>query len=364
VPFVFRIGGGIEPATFEIDEVAYSLSCNRPPEVDAGGPYEVPEGGSVVLNATGSDPEGNPLTYEWDLDDDGVFETSGQSVSFSAALLNGPSIVPVTVRASDGALDAIATGTVEVLNVAPTIESIAVSDEPLPIGDSVEASATFTDPAGPDDGPFTCTVDFGDGTPGEPGTVVDGNCVAPPHHYAGAGVYTIGFTVTDADGGTSEVGVSPFLVIFDASGGHVTGGGAIVSPPGALVADPTAEGRANFGFVARYRRGANVPSGNTQFVFHSGDLQFHSESYDWLVVAGSKAIFKGEGRVNGESGYRFMLSAIDADLNTNDSFETDMFRIKIWDLATEAIVYDSNLGGDETADPATPIVSGQIRIHR
>jgi hypothetical protein len=45
----------------------------------------VTTGGSVQLSATGSDPEGQPLAFAWDLDGDLVYETAGQSVSYSAA---------------------------------------------------------------------------------------------------------------------------------------------------------------------------------------------------------------------------------------------------------------------------------------
>src|SRR5688500_17758687 len=40
------------------------------PIVDAGGPYTVVEGGMVTLAGTATDPDGDPLTYEWDLDGD------------------------------------------------------------------------------------------------------------------------------------------------------------------------------------------------------------------------------------------------------------------------------------------------------
>jgi hypothetical protein len=39
-------------------------------------------------------------------------------------------------------------------------------------------------------------------------------------------------------------------------------------------------------------------------------------------------------------------------------------RINIWDLDTETVLYDSNLGGDDTANPAAGITSGQVRIQK
>ncbi len=50
--------------------------------VNAGGPYSVNEGASVVVTASANDPDGDTLTYAWDLDNDGTFETTGQSATF------------------------------------------------------------------------------------------------------------------------------------------------------------------------------------------------------------------------------------------------------------------------------------------
>jgi hypothetical protein len=71
------------------------------PTVDAGGPYEVAEGGSVVVTASASDPDGGPLSYVWDLDHNGSFETPGQSVTFSAASLSAPSSHTIQVQVTD-----------------------------------------------------------------------------------------------------------------------------------------------------------------------------------------------------------------------------------------------------------------------
>ena len=94
------------------------------PTASAGGPYSVDEGESITLTASGNDPENDSLTYAWDLNDDGIFETPGQSVSFSAAGINGPHnyIIRVQVTNSKG-FSAINQTTVDVVNVAPVVQS-------------------------------------------------------------------------------------------------------------------------------------------------------------------------------------------------------------------------------------------------
>ena len=58
-------------------------------------------------------------------------------------------------------------------------------------------------------------------------------------------------------------------------------------------------GKANFGFVSKYQKGVNIPTGSTEFQFKAGDLHFKSTAYDWLVITGHSAKFKGEGTING-----------------------------------------------------------------
>jgi ELWxxDGT repeat protein/autotransporter-associated beta strand protein len=98
---------------------------NLHPTADAGGPYSVSPGGSVVLAGSGSDPEGDPLTFTWDLDGDGVFgETGvaalrgdevGPSPTFRAPPA-GPATDVVTLRVSEAGAFTDDTATIDVLS--------------------------------------------------------------------------------------------------------------------------------------------------------------------------------------------------------------------------------------------------------
>ena len=97
------------------DPLVVGLNLNAPPVVNAGGPYQVSAGGIVTVTATGSDPNGGSLTYVWDLDNNGSFETTGRSVTFSAAAMTAPSTRTIRVRVTDGGgLMATAAATVQV----------------------------------------------------------------------------------------------------------------------------------------------------------------------------------------------------------------------------------------------------------
>jgi hypothetical protein len=42
----------------------------------------------------------------------------------------------------------------------------------------------------------------------------------------------------------------------------------------------------------------------------------------------------------------------------------DRFRIKIWDKATDEIIYDNQMGASDTSEPTTAIGGGSIVIHK
>jgi hypothetical protein len=169
----------------------------------------------------------------------------------------------------------------------------------------------------------------------------------------GIGVYEVCVRGYDASGNLIVYDCSNLLAVYDPSAGFVTGGGWIDSPAGALAIDPDVTGKANFGFVSKYQKNATVPDGSTEFVFTAGSLNFHSASYQWLVVnqSAQNAQFKGIGTINGGGDYGFMIWATD-----NAKTKTaDTFRIQIWDNDNAgAIVYDNGV--------ATPLGGGNIIV--
>ena len=185
-------------------------------------------------------------------------------------------------------------------NANPVITAIAGPTDPIQIGGSASITATFTDAGTADT--HTCSINWGDGATTS-GTVAEtngsGTC-SGSHTYGAVGVYQITVTVTDDDGGSDTEVYTEYVVIFDPNGGFVTGGGWINSPPGAYPANPAAVGKANFGFVSKYKKGAGAAlEGETEFQFKAGDLNFHSTSYEWMVISGAKARYRGKGRING-----------------------------------------------------------------
>jgi len=328
--------------------------ANIPPIADANGPYVADEGDTVTLDASGSyDPDDGDeiVSYEWDLDNDGEYDDA-TGITFSK-LYEDDGVYTVGLRVTDtNGESSTATAKVTINNVAPSVGPISIDPEALVEVDTfITASADFTDPGTLDT--HTAVWNWGDGT-SESGTVIQGagfGSVSDGHAYDTAGVYTVELQVTDDNGGQGT-SVFQYIVVYDPAGGFVTGGGWIDSPEGAYKPDPSLIGKATFGFVSKYKKGATTPTGNTEFQLRAGDLNFHSSSYEWLVVTGNDyAKFKGSGTINGMGDHKFKIWAGDG--------EPDTFRIKIWgedEFGIETVIYDNGM------EPA--IGGGSIVVHK
>ena len=417
---------------------------NQAPSAAISSSLTRPEGIPMPFSAEGSsDPDGDAITYAWDLDDDGAYDdgtefnavgsfedngsytvrlrvtdakgassTTSRTVTITnmdpMMTFSAPALVaegtPITLSASafvdvttdlgslvvtyscDGGMTFGTTATcpgvdgpatvnvvgrvadkdggstsysrsVSVTNAAPAIATLTLPAAPVAVGTSVSLAATFSD-AWTDDG-HTASIDWDDASATAALGVPNAGVIASTHTYTSPGVYTVTLTVRD-DANASDVKSHQYVVVYDPSAGFVTGGGWIAYDATACpVLCGGANGRGDFGFVSKYKKGATAPTGDTRFEFHAGTLAFASVEYEWLVVAGKRAQFKGRGTINGAGDYGFLLTAVDD--------ATDAFRIKIWDRATSTVVFDNQMNADDNA-PVTTLLNkvsggGAIVIH-
>jgi hypothetical protein len=245
---------------------------------------------------------------------------------------------------------------VTVNNVAPIIQSLSgPPTDPALLGTPINLDGVFSDPGCLDT--HIALIDWGDGLTTSSDIPLGTYLVSGSHIYISAGVYQITLTVTDKDGDSDNKTLSHYVVVYDSTvGKKVTGGGWIIAPAGSYPADPNLSGRCNFGFVSKLKKGDSIPTGNTEFQFHTAPdgLNFHSHTYEWLVVAGSLAMYKGTGTINGEGNYGFIVTVMDGQVSGGGGVDT--FRIKIWDMNNgNVIVFDNG---------NTELSGGQITIHK
>ena len=244
---------------------------------------------------------------------------------------------------------------ISINNTAPVINSITAPIDPVAVNTPISLNVSYTG-----NNVTQAAINWGDGGPVQI-IVNPASTFSTLHSYSSPGVNSINVTLTDACG-HSGTSIYQYVVNYDYNGGFVTGGGWINSPVGAYRPDITLSGKATFGFESKYQKGATVPSGNTEFKFQAGGMVFKSTSFQWLVIAGSKAQFKGTGAINNNGNYGFLLSAVDGNLKNPVS--PDLFRIKIWDKNNgDAIVYDNQYGATEDAALSMAIAGGSIIIH-
>jgi hypothetical protein len=176
------------------DDLTYvNVTSNLPPVANAGGPYVTDEGSAITLDASASqDPNGDPLQFRWDFNNDGNWDTGWSSSPLAAYLRNDDYSGTVRVEVSDGAASSIATASVVVNNVAPVVNAGANIVHEYN-GLSTYVNGSFSDP-GADTHSFNWN--FGNGT--------SAGSLSASTFYNALGVYTATLTVTDDNGGTGS----------------------------------------------------------------------------------------------------------------------------------------------------------------
>ncbi|MER3486487.1 MAG: hypothetical protein C4345_11470 [Chloroflexota bacterium] len=308
--------GGTASATFTltVQNVPLTATLSNTGPVDEGSPV-------TVSFSNQSDPSSGDTTagfrYAFSCtngDLSGATDaTSSASGSTSCTFAdNGTYTVKGHIVDKDGGFTEYTTQ-VTVNNVPPTITSLSVAvvsrtttsplNGPVPAGTTIQVTVSFTDPGSVDTHTGTIYWDwttYADSSTSTGGvstvcsstststscslaSSADGSTKSfiASYKYMSASVYTIRVTVQDKDGGMDDEKYE-YVVVYDPSAGFVTGGGWIDSPLRACKLSEAcqgATGSANFGFVSKYQKGAKVPTGETEFQFKAGNLNFHSTAY-------------------------------------------------------------------------------------
>lgn len=190
-----------------------NVPVNQTPTADAGGPYTISEGDALQLDASASsDPDGDVLSYSWDVNGDGQFgDATGIQPTLTWSQLqalgvnDGPNSVAVRVRVNDGrnGIDEDS-ATITVNNALP---SAAIGG---PAGGTYGQSLSYAlvgdDPSSFDlAAGFAYLVHWGDGSPDTtvPRTAGNASGLTVNHTFAAAGQFTVEVTGTDKDGSTS-----------------------------------------------------------------------------------------------------------------------------------------------------------------
>ena len=342
------VSGGLSDSKCASATVSVAVrSVNDAPAASITVPSTSTEGAAVTASVNVTDADaGDTFSYSWTATRNGSPFAGGSSPSFSFTPDDNGSYVVSVIVTDNGGATGTDSETVTVSNIAPVIASVSGPTAPVQLGSSASISVRYSDLGAADT--HTALFVWDDGTTSTV-SCASGLCTAS-RTYTSPGVYGVSLSLSDDDGGAASTTFN-YVVVVDPAGSHVTGGGWFTS----------ASGKTHFNVNSKYQRNQATPQGNTSL--KADGFDFDSTSYEWLVVAGSRAQYKGTGKVNGKAGYGFLLTIVDGDVAGGDGI--DRFRIRVWELATGSTVYDNAAGNSDDMDAANPqqIGSGSIVIH-
>ncbi len=367
-----------ESATYTVDDVDPVASITSPDgEV-------VPQNGPLVAGFTCVDDLSAAPSCEGTLTGPGL-DTALEIFDGADLPTDVGGVFTLTVFAVDDVgNESSATASYTVLAAAgpPQITTIEVPATPQLISDGVDVDVDFTDPDGA--GEYTIEIDYGDADPDdplitsttctvssgsplvtgdpscelvqEPGAGDNAGVVVSNFTYPRPGVYNVTVTVTDGAGEFDQWNFEQHIVVYDPEAGRVSGAGVFWSDDSSYVDNDRHGEWAYFGYNARYRGNATVPSGKTSLLL-LGDFYFRSTGYDYLIINDTMAVAEGVGRFNGQSGYRFRVQGV-------DSGRTDFFQLTVWEDGNPAnVVYDNGVVFDANGSvQGDRVLRGGIKV--
>ena len=248
-------------------------------------------------------------------------------------------------------------------NSAPVVTITAPAPAIGTVGVPVVVTAGFTDPDASDT--HTCNLDWQTGTTS--GAVTEGagtGTCAGSFVYQAAGQYKVIAALIDNAGGTGMDSVMINVVVAappppppppPSTTAFLFGEGRLAP---AVAAAASREGLPVFVVSARYSREHNRLRSEFAFAAPRAKFRFRANSADLFTVTGGLAELRGTGRVKDQGEASFLVRAVDS--HRTGAGRTDRIRIKIWNAG--GVLFDSDPGSPETADPATVVERGGIVI--
>jgi large repetitive protein len=182
----------------------------------------------IQLTSTAGDPDGDALSYAWDLDNDGQFDDSTSPSPTTSFATTGEKTIGLRVTDSGGVSRTVAPPkTFVVQDTVPTVGFTFAPDFPLP-GQAVAFNSTSVASAGKSIGALEWDFDY-DGVPANFNVEAVGSSVT--HSFPSPGPKRVALRATEVDGGFA---ISPPATVTVNAPPRA---GFIVSPQEAFVGD-------------------------------------------------------------------------------------------------------------------------------
>jgi PKD repeat protein len=171
---------------------------NTPPMADSNGPYHGYVNESVIFDASGStDSDGTIAGYQWDFDNDTVWDTEWLSTATTTYTYNSTGNYTAVLQVKDNE-NATATNTTMVYITIPANQPPEANFTYTPLYPIIPDDITFYDNTIDTDGSIVSWWwDFGDGH--------FSNLQNTTHQYIAEDVYTVTLTVTDDDDANNTI---------------------------------------------------------------------------------------------------------------------------------------------------------------
>jgi hypothetical protein len=312
----------------------------------------IPVGGSQVYTASSYDKFNNLIG---DVTTATTFSISPEGSCVGArctALATGPHTVTGTYNGRTAQASLTVTG--GALDTAgPVVSNVATGQSPIAVNVRTTLTAAVSDATTGGSNVTSAAYNINGGSwlsmqLTAPAVTAQASATLAP--FARAGIYNICVRGQDAAGNTGAP-ACVLLPVYD-PGTFATGGGEVVSPAGANLANPSSSSTAIFAFVSAYLPRRTTPSGLVEFQLRQGGLNFRTTDMDWLVITEQRrATIRGTGTLNGTTVCQYELDAWDGSLGGSDAFGLRIFAC-------------GGTGGDRYLLQGTRLTRGAIFIHK